>query len=108
MWWWISPYPRYAGGPELIALAEEKQRLLSVFHNRRWDSDYLGIRQMIEQGTLGAVKHFESHFDRFRPEVRVAGASRTSRAAACGSTWGRTLSTVRCSYLVCRSRCKVT
>ncbi|MCS5950063.1 hypothetical protein LNO88_12150 [Klebsiella pneumoniae subsp. pneumoniae] len=27
---------------ELIALAEEKQRLLSVFHNRRWDSDYLG------------------------------------------------------------------
>ncbi len=26
---------------------------------------------MIEQGTLGAVKHFESHFDRFRPEVRV-------------------------------------
>lgn len=71
---------------ELIALAEEKQRLLSVFHNRRWDSDYLGIRQMIEQGTLGAVKHFESHFDRFRPEVRAAGASRTSRAAACGST----------------------
>ncbi len=56
---------------ELIALAEEKQRLLSVFHNRRWDSDYLGIRQVIEQGTLGAVKHFESHFDRFRPEVRV-------------------------------------
>ncbi|VDA08080.1 scyllo-inositol 2-dehydrogenase (NADP(+)) [Klebsiella pneumoniae] len=49
----------------------EKQRLLSVFHNRRWDGDYLGIRQMIEQGTLGAVKHFESHFDRFRPEVRV-------------------------------------
>ncbi|STW15031.1 putative oxidoreductase [Klebsiella pneumoniae subsp. rhinoscleromatis] len=43
---------------ELIALAEEKQRLLSVFHNRRWDSDYLGIRQVIEQGTLGAVKHF--------------------------------------------------
>ena len=35
---------------ELIALAEEKQRLLSVFHNRRWDSDYLGIRQVIEQG----------------------------------------------------------
>jgi hypothetical protein len=26
---------------ELIALAEEKQRVLSVFHNRRWDSDYL-------------------------------------------------------------------
>lgn len=56
---------------ELIALAEEKQRVLSVFHNRRWDSDYLGVKQVIEQGLIGKVKHFESHFDRFRPEVRV-------------------------------------
>ncbi|QLR43102.1 oxidoreductase [Enterobacter sp. RHBSTW-00994] len=55
----------------LIALAEEKQLLLSVFHNRRWDSDFLGIKQVIEQGLIGKVKHFESHIDRFRPEVRV-------------------------------------
>lgn len=55
----------------LIALAEEKQRLLSVFHNRRWDSDYLGIQQVITQGLIGKVNHFESHIDRFRPEVRV-------------------------------------
>ncbi|MBV7556494.1 oxidoreductase [Enterobacter sp. ENT02] len=56
---------------ELIALADEKQRLLSVFHNRRWDSDFLGIKQVIEEGRLGKVKLFESHIDRFRPEVRV-------------------------------------
>ncbi|WP_163450721.1 Gfo/Idh/MocA family oxidoreductase, partial [Escherichia coli] len=56
---------------DLIALAQEKQRLLSVFHNRRWDSDFLGIKQVIEQGRIGKVKHFESHIDRFRPEVRV-------------------------------------
>jgi predicted dehydrogenase len=56
---------------DLIALAEEKQLLLSVFHNRRWDSDFLGIKQVIEQGQIGKVKHFESHIDRFRPEVRV-------------------------------------
>jgi Predicted dehydrogenases and related proteins len=56
---------------DLIALADEKQLLLSVFHNRRWDSDFLGIKQTIEQGTLGKVKHVESHIDRFRPEVRV-------------------------------------
>ncbi|ALR76418.1 oxidoreductase [[Enterobacter] lignolyticus] len=55
----------------LIALAQEKKRLLSVFHNRRWDSDYLGIQQVIAQGLIGKVKHFESHIDRFRPEVRV-------------------------------------
>ncbi|HID8741324.1 TPA: oxidoreductase [Enterobacter mori] len=56
---------------ELIALADEKQRLLSVFHNRRWDSDFLGIKQVIDEGRLGKVKLFESHIDRFRPEVRV-------------------------------------
>lgn len=56
---------------ELIALADEKQRLLSVFHNRRWDSDFLGIKQVIEEDRLGKVKLFESHIDRFRPEVRV-------------------------------------
>lgn len=56
---------------ELIALADEKQRLLSVFHNRRWDSDFIGIKQVIEEGRLGKVKLFESHIDRFRPEVRV-------------------------------------
>ncbi|MFX2607402.1 oxidoreductase [Enterobacter mori] len=56
---------------ELIALADEKQLLLSVFHNRRWDSDFLGIKQVIEEGRLGKVKLFESHIDRFRPEVRV-------------------------------------
>ena len=93
---------------ELIAPAEEKQRLLSVFHNRRWDSDYLGIRQMIEQGTLGAVKHFESHFDRFRPEVRVRWREQNVPGSGLWFDTGRTLSTGRCSYLVCRSRCKVT
>src|SRR5471030_359894 len=56
---------------ELITLAEKQQRLLSVFHNRRWDSDYRGIKQVIEQGLIGKVAHFESHIDRFRPEVRV-------------------------------------
>ncbi|AUX92712.1 oxidoreductase [Mixta gaviniae] len=56
---------------ELIALAAEKGQLLSVFHNRRWDSDYLGVRQAIEQGLVGKVAQFESHIDRFRPQVRV-------------------------------------
>jgi predicted dehydrogenase len=53
---------------ELIALAE--RRLLSVFHNRRWDSDFLAAKFGVESGVLGKVTHFESHIDRFRPEVR--------------------------------------
>ena len=54
----------------LIALAEETGRQLTVFHNRRWDSDFRSICKAIEEGLLGEVSHLESHFDRFRPQVR--------------------------------------
>ncbi|MDR7193508.1 oxidoreductase [Luteimonas terrae] len=44
-------------------------RLLSVFHNRRWDADFLALRTLIEAGTLGEIAEVHSHFDRFRPSV---------------------------------------
>lgn len=69
---------------ELAAIAEREQRVLSVFQNRRWDSDFLGIRQLMETGRLGAVSHFESHIDRFRPQVR---ARWRERAGAGGGLW---------------------
>ncbi len=56
---------------ELRALAKRHGRLLSVFHNRRWDSDFLGMKQVIDSGRIGEVVHFESHIDRFRPQVRA-------------------------------------
>jgi predicted dehydrogenase len=56
---------------QLTELARKQKRLLSVFQNRRWDSEFLGARAVIEEGRIGEVLHFESHFDRFRPEVRV-------------------------------------
>ncbi|NTX12463.1 oxidoreductase [Myxococcus sp. CA056] len=54
----------------LSALAHERGRVLSVFHNRRWDSDFLALKALLTDGTLGRVTHVESRFDRFRPEVR--------------------------------------
>jgi predicted dehydrogenase len=54
----------------LCVLAQERGRLLSVFHNRRWDSDFLALRALLADGALGRVTHVESRFDRFRPEVR--------------------------------------
>ncbi|MGP8307896.1 oxidoreductase [Vibrio sp. YIC-376] len=59
-----------ADGETLIALAKEKNRVLSVYHNRRWDGDFLTAKKLIEEKRIGELKHFESHFDRFRPEVR--------------------------------------
>ncbi len=56
---------------ELSALAGHQDRVLSVFHNRRWDSDFMTVRQLLQSGALGRVVHFESHFDRFRPQLRA-------------------------------------
>jgi predicted dehydrogenase len=54
----------------VIAHAARADRLLSVFHNRRYDSDFLTLRHLIDSGALGDVTQFESHFDRFRLDVR--------------------------------------
>ncbi|MDY7231684.1 oxidoreductase [Hyalangium rubrum] len=54
----------------LGALAQEQGRCLAVFHNRRWDGDFLTVRQLLEQGRLGKLYSFESHFDRYRPQVK--------------------------------------
>ena len=56
---------------DLMALAHRTGRVLAVFHNRRWDGDFLALRDLISRSVLGDVTHFESHFDRYRPQVRV-------------------------------------
>lgn len=55
---------------DLAALAQAKGRLLSVFHNRRWDADFLTLKALIEQDRLGRIVRLESRFNRYRPEVR--------------------------------------
>lgn len=54
----------------LVAQARAANVPLWVFHNRRWDSDFLTVKRAMADGLLGTVAHFESHFDRFRPLVR--------------------------------------
>lgn len=55
---------------DLSARAASRQVVLSVFHNRRWDADFLTLRQVIADGLLGDPMYCESHFDRHRPIVR--------------------------------------
>ncbi|GGB93945.1 oxidoreductase [Marinobacterium zhoushanense] len=57
-------------GQALIDLAKERNRLLSVYQNRRWDGDFLTLKSLIASGRLGQVRLLESRFDRFRPEPR--------------------------------------
>lgn len=53
-------------GEELIRLAGEKDRVLSVFQNRRWDGGTRTLKEILKKGYLGRVVEFESHYDRFR------------------------------------------
>lgn len=55
---------------DLAALATQQGRLLSVYQNRRFDADYLTLRELLASGQLGRPVYLESHFDRFRPQVR--------------------------------------
>ncbi|MCP2275506.1 Predicted dehydrogenase [Nocardia amikacinitolerans] len=52
---------------EVVAHAERAGVALSVFQNRRWDGDFRTVRELVEGGGLGAVRRFESRFERWRP-----------------------------------------
>ena len=56
----------------LITLAQRSKRVLSVFQNRRWDGDFLTVREILDRGILGRLVEFESRFDRFRPRIKGA------------------------------------
>jgi predicted dehydrogenase len=59
-----------AEADDLVALAQKQGRLLSVFHNRRWDGDFLSLRAAIHSGALGEVRELVSRFDRYDPVPR--------------------------------------
>lgn len=54
----------------VLLAAARAGRLATVFHNRRWDGDFLTVRALIEDGRLGDISLFLSRFDRFRPVLR--------------------------------------
>jgi scyllo-inositol 2-dehydrogenase (NADP+) len=61
---------RSSEADELIQLAERQGRLLSVFHNRRWDNDFLTVERCIRAGLLGRVLTYIARYDRFRPHLK--------------------------------------
>ncbi len=55
---------------ELIRLARENDLILSVNHNRRWDSDIRTIKKLVDTKKLGEIVEYEAHFDRFRNHIK--------------------------------------
>ncbi|KHL26587.1 hypothetical protein PK98_09470 [Croceibacterium mercuriale] len=71
-----------ADAHEVAREAEARGRLLTIFHNRRWDADFLTLKRLLREGMLGDIVQFESHFDRWRPEPAA-----TWKEAREGGSW---------------------
>lgn len=59
-----------ADASRLVEEADVRGLLLTPFHNRRWDGDFLTVRRLLERGGLGRVVRFESRFERWRPRPK--------------------------------------
>ena len=68
---------------ELFELAKQKKLVIMPYQNRRFDSDYLILKEIIKEGNLGKIVELESHFDRFRPNDPVQDGKVQD-----GSFWG--------------------
>lgn len=59
--------PTAAQATQLISIATKSNRLICVYQNRRWDTDFLTFLSLRSSGTLGRIVEFETHFDRWKP-----------------------------------------
>jgi len=62
--------PTMAEAEELVRLAKEHGRLLTVYQNRRFDGDFYTVKKLVKDETLGTIVEFESRFDRFRLDAK--------------------------------------
>ena len=63
--------PTFAEAVDLMKFAAERKRLLTVYHNRRYDGDFQAVLQLVASGSLGRIVRFESNYDRFRPQLKA-------------------------------------
>ena len=57
----------------IFSAAEKHGVKVSAFFNRRWDSDFLTVKRVIRERTLGPIHRFESRFERYKPEITKYG-----------------------------------
>jgi predicted dehydrogenase len=73
-----------ADAQRLVEHAKAAGLLLTVFQNRRWDSDFLTLQRLIQAGDLGTVWRFESRFERWRPQPKPGWRESGDRAEGGG------------------------
>jgi predicted dehydrogenase len=63
--------PTLRESDELVRLAADRGRLITVYVERRWDGDFGTVKKIVQSGRLGTVVEYECRFDRFRPEPKT-------------------------------------
>jgi scyllo-inositol 2-dehydrogenase (NADP+) len=63
--------PTLRESQELVRLAAERGRLITVYQDRRWDGDFFTVKKLVESGKLGKIVEYECRFDRFRLEPKA-------------------------------------
>jgi scyllo-inositol 2-dehydrogenase (NADP+) len=72
---------RLSEAEALVELAEARGRHLTVFQNRRWDSNFITVRKCLNSGALGEVSYCELHYDRFVPGIKDRWRERPGEGA---------------------------
>jgi scyllo-inositol 2-dehydrogenase (NADP+) len=79
--------PTLAEAQQLVRLAEQRGRLLSVYQDRRWDGAFLTLKKLVETGELGTVVEYEARFDRFRLDAKPGAWREQADFPAAGVLW---------------------
>jgi scyllo-inositol 2-dehydrogenase (NADP+) len=63
--------PTLKESEELVRLAAERGRLITVYQDRRWDGDFFTVKNLVASGRLGKIVEYECRYDRFRPDPKA-------------------------------------
>jgi len=78
--------PTLGEAEQLVRLAADRGRLVTVYQDRRWDGDFQTVKRLLKSGAVGAVAEYEARFDRFRLESKNVWRERADHPAA-GVLW---------------------
>jgi predicted dehydrogenase len=79
--------PTFAEAEELVRLAADRGRLVTVYQDRRWDGDFHTVKKLVQSGALGTVVEYEARFDRFRLDPKPGAWREKADYPAAGVLW---------------------
>ena len=79
--------PTMAEAEQLVRLAADRGRLVTVYQDRRWDGEFHTVKDLVKSGALGSVVEYESRFDRFRLESKPGAWRERPDHPAAGVLW---------------------